>query len=153
MVKIVDYQTKYQKAFKELNEEWISTWFKMEETDHKALDNPKGYILDKGGQILVALNDEKPVGVCALLKIGDSNFEFELAKMAVSPHMRGKNIGWLLGSAIIEKARSLGATKIYLESNTILKAAINLYYKLGFSKIPDRATPYTRANIFMELVL
>lgn len=152
-VTIVPYQRKYQQAFKALNEEWIGTYFKMEEADYKALDNPKGYILDKGGHILVALHDNDPVGVCALIKMKDPEYDFELAKMAVSPRMQGKNIGWLLGSAVIEKARELGARKLYLESNTILKPAIGLYHKLGFTKVAGRPTPYERCDIQMELVL
>lgn len=152
-VQIVDYKPVYQQAFRALNEEWISTWFKMEEADYKALDDPKGYILKNGGHIVVALYEGEPVGVCALIKMKDPQYDFELAKMAVSPKAQGKNIGWLLGNAMIEKARSLGARKIYLESNTILKPAINLYYKLGFQKVIGHDTPYERCNIQMELSL
>jgi len=151
-VKIVPYKPIYAGAFKKLNEAWITTYFEMEEADHKALDHPK-QILTKGGEILVALYDGEPVGVCALIKMDDPQYEYELAKMAVSPSVQGKNIGWLLGLAIIEKARSLGAKTIYLESNTILKPAINLYHKLGFKKVAGRATPYKRCNIQMELEL
>jgi DNA-binding MarR family transcriptional regulator/predicted GNAT family N-acyltransferase len=152
-VKIVDYKSEYQQAFKALNEEWIATYFKMEEADYKALDNPETYILNNGGYILVALYNEEPVGVCALLKMHNDEFDFELAKMAVSPKVHGKNIGWLLGRAIIEKAKAAGASNLYLESNTILKPAINLYHKLGFVKVPGRATPYERCNIQMALKL
>jgi DNA-binding MarR family transcriptional regulator/GNAT superfamily N-acetyltransferase len=152
-VKIVDYQPAYQKAFRALNEEWISTYFKMEEADYKALDNPDGYILNKGGCILVAMIGEEPVGVCALVKMDDPEYDYELAKMAVSPRAQGKNIGYLLARAIIEKAKSMGAAKIYLESNTLLKPAINLYHKLGFEKIAGRTTPYERCNIQMELAI
>jgi GNAT superfamily N-acetyltransferase/DNA-binding MarR family transcriptional regulator len=152
-VKIVDYSPRYAKAFKSLNEEWISTYFKMEEADHKALDDPHGYILKKGGHILVALLDGEPVGVCALIKMKDPVYQYELAKMAVSPKVRGKGVGWLLGQAVIEKARSLGAASVYLESNTLLKPAISLYHKLGFQKVAGRPTPYERCNIQMELKL
>ena len=152
-VQIVDYDPKYQTAFRALNEEWISAYFKMEETDYKALDNPDGYILQNGGCIIVALVDNEPVGVCALVRMNDPEYDFELAKMAVSPKAQGKNIGWLLGQAIIEKAKMMGAAKLYLESNTLLKPAINLYHKLGFVKIAGRATPYERCNIQMELVI
>ena len=123
----------------------------MEEADYKALDNPKEYILDKGGIILVALYDDEPVGVCALIKMNDT--DFEMAKMAVSPKAQGKNIGFLLGEAIVKTAKELGASKLYLESNTILKPAINLYYKLGFQKVAGLPTPYKRCNIQMELNL
>lgn len=152
-IEIVDYKPEYQDVFKSLNAEWISTYFKMEESDYKALDHPQTYILDKGGSILVALYDGEPLGVCALIKMNDDEYDFELAKMAVSPKAQGKNMGFILATAIIEKAKSLGATKIYLESNTVLKPAINLYNKLGFQKIAGKPTPYARCNIQMELVI
>jgi len=152
-VQIVDYKPDYQQAFRDLNEQWISKYFKMEAADHKALDNPQQNIIDKGGHILVALYNNEPVGVCALMKMDDPVYEYELAKMAVSPKAQGKSIGWLLGKAIIEKARSLGAKKLYLESNTILEPAINLYHKLGFQKVIGHATPYERCNIQMELMI
>jgi GNAT superfamily N-acetyltransferase/predicted transcriptional regulator len=152
-VQIVDYKPAYLEAFKRLNEEWISKYFKMETADHKALDNPQKNIIAKGGYILVALYNNEPVGVCALIKMDDPVYEYELAKMAVSPAAQGKNIGWLLGKAAIDKARSLGVKKLYLESNTILQPAINLYHKLGFQKVVGHATPYERCNIQMELVL
>jgi len=152
-VQIVDYKPAYQEAFKRLNEEWISKYFTMEAADHKALDHPQKNIIDKGGHILVALYNNEPVGVCALLKMNDPVYEYELAKMAVSPAAQGKNIGWLLGRAAMEKAKALGAKKLYLESNTMLQPAINLYHKLGFQKVVGHATPYERCNIQMELVL
>ena len=152
-VKIVLYEEKYQKAFKSLNEQWISTYFQMEEADYKALDNPESYILDRGGKIFVALYNNEPVGVCALIKMEDPEYDFELAKMAVSPQIQGKSIGWLLGQAIVNAAKEMGASKLYLESNTVLKPAINLYHKLGFKKVVGRATPYERCNIQMELDL
>ncbi|SFW86970.1 transcriptional regulator, MarR family with acetyltransferase activity [Chitinophaga sancti] len=152
-IRIVDYTPAYQQAFRDLNEEWITTYFKMEAADYKALDHPNEYILDKGGYILVALDGETPVGVCALIKMDDPVYEYELAKMAVSPKAQGRSVGYKLGRAIVEKARSLEAKNLYLESNTILKPAIGLYQKLGFKKVAGRATPYERCNIQMELIL
>jgi DNA-binding MarR family transcriptional regulator/N-acetylglutamate synthase-like GNAT family acetyltransferase len=148
-VQIVPYEAKYQSAFKQLNEDWITQYFKMEETDYKSLDHPKEYILDKGGHILIALYKNEPVGACALIKM--DGHTFELAKMAVSAKAKGKGIGWLLGNAAIERAKQLGANKLYLESNTILKPAINLYHKLGFKKVTGIPSPYVRCNIQMEL--
>jgi DNA-binding MarR family transcriptional regulator/predicted GNAT family N-acyltransferase len=150
-VSIVDYSPKFQEVFRHLNVEWISQYFTMEDSDYKALDNPQGYILDQGGCILVALYDDEPLGVCALIKMNDGEYDFELAKMAVSPKAQGKNVGFTLAQAIIQKAKLLGAKKIYLESNTILKPAINLYHKLGFIKVAGKPTPYERCNIQMEL--
>lgn len=152
-VRIVEYEPRYRTVFRDLNVEWISTWFQMEEADYKALDHPDEYIIARGGRIFVALYHGEPVGVCALIRMDDPVYDFELAKMAVSPKAKGKNIGWLLGTAAVDAATRAGASKLYLESNTILKPAIKLYEKLGFRKIVGRASPYSRANIQMELDL
>ena len=151
MIQIVNFEPKFSTAFKELNEEWILQYFEMEESDRKMLHDPQGYILDQGGAILIALMDDKPIGTCALLKMEGETFE--LAKMAVSPDAQGKQIGYKLGVATIEKARELGAQKIYLETNSVLKPAINLYYKLGFEEAKGYDSPYSRCNLQMELVL
>jgi len=150
-VQIVNYEPRYAMAFKELNEQWISSYFKMEDADYKSLNNPEGYILENGGHILVALYHGQPVGVCALIRMDGREYDFELAKMAVSPAAQGKNIGWLLGSAALDRASEMNAKKVYLESNTILKPAINLYHKLGFQKIAGQPTPYRRCNIQMAV--
>ena len=152
-VQIVEFEAKYKSAFRDLNVEWIKKYFVMEEADYKALDNPDTYILNKGGKILFALHNNEPIGVCALIKMEDPEFDFELAKMAVSPKAQGKKIGWLLGQAVVDKAKEMGASKLYLESNTILTPAINLYRKLGFVEILGNPSPYKRANIKMELDL
>jgi GNAT superfamily N-acetyltransferase/DNA-binding MarR family transcriptional regulator len=152
-VAIVDFEPRYAEAFKNLNVEWITTYFKMEEPDFRALEHPQESILDQGGWIAVALYRDEPVGVCALVKADDTGDVYELAKMAVSPRAQGKNIGWLLGRAIVEKARDLGAKRVFLESNTLLKPAINLYLKLGFRKIPGDFSHYERCNIQLELIL
>ncbi len=146
---IIDYKDEYQSVFKQLNEEWIKMHFKMEDTDHKLLNNPKESILDKGGYILIALYKGKPVGTCALIKA--ENQVLELAKMAVSADAKGKGIGYILGKEAIEKARQSGAKKVYLESNSILKPAIQLYHKLGFKKVSGIPSPYERCNIQMVL--
>lgn len=153
MVQIIAYNDSYREVFKSLNEEWIKSYFDMEEADYKALDNPQHSILAQGGHIFVALYQQHPVGVCALIKMDDGHYDFELAKMAVSPKAQGKSIGFLLGQAALTKAKAMGAKKLYLESNTILKPAIGLYQKLGFKKIAGHTTPYKRCNIQMALSL
>ncbi len=152
-IRIVDYQPQFAPYFRFINEAWISAYFKMEAADYKALDNPQSYILDKGGYIIFALAGNTPVGTCALIKMDDLHYDYELAKMGVIPTYHGKGIGKMLGEATIAKAKLTGAKNIYLESNRILKPAINLYKKLGFVEITGRQSPYARSDIQMELVL
>ncbi|MEQ8905090.1 GNAT family N-acetyltransferase [Ekhidna sp.] len=151
MIDIVNYLPKHAIAFKELNEAWINQYFEMEESDRKMLDDPQGYILDKGGAIIIAEMDGATVGTCALIKMKDKTYE--LAKMAVSPEVQGKKIGWKIGIATIEKAKELGADTIYLETNSVLKPAINLYRRLGFKDTDGYCSPYARCNVQMELKL
>jgi GNAT superfamily N-acetyltransferase len=150
-INIVDYAPIYQTTFKALNVEWISQHWELEAPDHFALDNPEGYILDNDGVILMARENQTPIGCCALIKIDE--FTYELAKMAVSPDARGKKIGWLLGKKIIERAKLMGIKRLYLESNSALEPAINLYQKLGFTHIKNTSSPYNRCNVQMELFL
>jgi putative acetyltransferase len=146
-----NYNKQYAQDFKRLNLEWIEKYFSVEEHDVDQLGNPEQYIIDKGGEILFAVCENEVAGVCALIKTGEN--EFELAKMAVSPNLQGRQIGYKLGVYTIEKAKLLGAKRIWLESNRILGPALNLYKKLGFEEIPVTVTPYARADIKMELLL
>lgn len=125
----------------------------MEAMDHRYLDHPRENILNKGGYIAVALLNDEPVGVCALVKMEGHIYDYELAKMGVSPSAQGKGIGFLLGKAIVDKARELKARNVFIESNTVLGPAINLYKKLGFVQVKGIETPYERSNIQMELRL
>lgn len=151
-ITIVPYASCYQPIFRGLNEEWITAHWKMEDADYKALDHPQEYILDKGGYIFVALYKNEPVGVCALYKMDDPVYDYELAKYAVSPKAQGKGIGVLLCKTAINKARELGAKAIFLESNTILKPAIRIYRRLGFKELAEYHTAYERGDIQMELI-
>lgn len=151
MIEIVDYRPAYAIVFRELNYEWIRKYFSIEESDRKLLEDPKRYILDEGGAILIALYEGSPVGTCALIKMDDETYE--LAKMAVSEKAQGQKIGWKIGKAILEKAKELGAKRIFLETNSSLAPAINLYKKLGFTDASGQDSPYDRCNVQMELVL
>ena len=150
---ISDCEPRYFDAFRALNAAWISKYFTMEASDYKVLDNPQQYILDNGGHILVALRDGIVLGVCALLRTPDKEYDYELAKMAVTPEAQGLKIGYKLGVACIERAKEMGAVSIYLESNTALVPAISLYRKLGFEEVTGFPTPYARCNIKMLLRL
>lgn len=150
-VQIINYAPGYQPDFKRLNEAWITQYFELEAADREALDHPNEKILQPGGAILLAQLKGEIVGTCALLKIDDQTYE--LAKMTVAEAARGKHVGWRLGQAAIQKARELGATRLYLESNTQLVPAIQLYQKLGFQRVVGHASPYARCNIQMMLSL
>ncbi len=151
-VTVEGYSEELAKDFARLNYQWIEEYYEVEEHDREQLDDPKSYIIDKGGEILFALIDNKVVGTVALIDMG--NGSFELAKMAVDGGYRGFGIGEKLMDGCVSYSKAAGKQSLVLESNTKQIPAISLYRKAGFEEIPlDPKTPYKRANIRMELKL
>ena len=149
---IREFQPGDETAFRQLNEEWITRYFRMEEKDMEALLEPQANILRAGGRIFFATLDGRCVGCCALVPTGDG--EFEVAKMAVTAACQGAGIGRKLLQATVDAARSMGTRRLYLETNHVLRPAIGLYESIGFRHVaPDHPTPYARADVFMEMLL
>lgn len=149
---LVKYQPKYLQAFVTLNREWIEKYFRLEPMDLYQLENPQESILSKGGEIFIVLKNEQPIGTCALVPHGPNSYE--LAKMAVSPEVRGEGVGDFLMASAIAWARQKKATSITLLSNTVLVPAISLYKKHGFETVHLGTHPdYARCNIEMILRL
>lgn len=160
-LQVITYDPRYVSAFADLNREWIETHFEIEPMDTYQLDHPSESILSKNGEIFFVLSTDAEghktaVGTCAMVPYAPKNGEktYELAKMAVSPKIRGKGLGNVLIQTAIDWAREQNAGRILLHSNTKLEPAIKLYKKHGFQtdhlgKHPD----YERCNIEMSLKL
>lgn len=141
-----------EEAFRKLNEEWISRYFVIEEKDEACFADPRKTILDGGGKIFMAVQGEQPVGCCALLATAPG--EFEIVKMGVTETSQRGGIGKQLLRRVIQEGFALGAHRLYLETNRRLAGAIRLYEAHGFRHVPAERlvpSPYTRANVFMEL--
>jgi putative acetyltransferase len=148
------FQRGDETAFRRLNEAWITRHFRLEESDLQVLSEPRRHILDRGGEICLAVLRGQTVGCCALLPIGPH--EFELVKMAVSEEMRGHGIGRRMLRFAIECAWRIGARRLYLESNSTLPSALHLYEDAGFQHLPPakrKPSKYQRADVFMEMFL
>ena len=153
-IDIRQFQSGDADAFRRLNEEWITRYFRIEPKEELVLADPQKVILDSGGRIFFATAGERCIGCCGLIRLNEK--EFEVAKMAVEPSYQGAGIGRRLLQAVIEEARRAGAHRLYLETNHVLTPAIRLYESLGFKHIdPSRIVPsaYARADVYMELLL
>ena len=151
-MRILPFEPRHAAAWRDLNTAWISRHFTLEAKDVEVLDDPVGKILDKGGHILMAENGTgEPIGCVGLIALPDGGFE--VAKMTVSEAARGTGLGRLLMQACIDKARTLGAPRLYLETNAGLGPAMGLYRAMGFLDLPARDTPYARCDTWMELRL
>lgn len=153
-VTIREFEPGDEAAFYRLNEEWINRYFEMEQHDEEQLLHPRREILAGGGRIFLAIHNGIPVGTCALVAIGPR--EYEVVKMAVTEACRGTGLGRALLARTIQEAQAAGATRLSLETNSNLSPAIRLYESMGFRHLPPEripSSPYTRANVFMELLL
>jgi putative acetyltransferase len=153
-ITIREFEDGDEDAFRRLNEEWITRYFKLEPKDEYAFANPRETILGAGGRVFFAVREGEPVGCCALVAMGPG--EFEVAKMAVTSSAQGLGVGRLVLQRAVDAARDAGATRLYLETNHALTPAIHLYEAIGFRNLPqERVTPspYARADVFMEMVL
>jgi len=151
-VKIVGYAPKYRRAFKKLNLEWIDRYFGHEDLDRIVLSDPHNQIIRPGGAVFFAVSKGEAIGCCALLK--HDRATYELCKMAVTPRAQGRGTGERLARAAIDKARSLKALRVVLETHHTLASALRLYERLGFvKKKPIGKLHYDRTDVYMELPL
>ena len=150
-VEIVEWHPRFAGHFRRLNEAWISRYFELEPDDLRTLGDPAGEIIARGGAIVFALAGGQVVGTGAL--VHEDEGVYELAKMAVDPAWQGRGIGQLVAERLLSIARSRGARKVELVSQTDLAAAIRLYERLGFRRVPLGKAAYKRANVRMEVGL
>lgn len=89
----------------------------------------------KGGYFGVATdtNANKIVGIFGLYAVSRS--VYELRKMYLLKHARGKGLGKCILSYAIELAKEKHHTKIILEAISPLKEAISLYKQYGFKEV------------------
>ena len=153
-IQIVDYHPDYNQAFHDLNMEWLRMYFTVEPEDRRMLNNPYREIIDPGGAILFARLSDQIAGTSALIRHSDDRME--LAKMAVARPYRGIGVGEAVGRAVIERARDLGASSLFLLTSEKLQPAIRLYRRLGFRKsrtMAPEAGHYNRCTFSMEMTL
>ncbi len=147
-MKILENEITTLDEFIRLNEQWITTYFELEEADKKLAENPV-LVIEQGGYIFSLVEGKQVLGVCALFNKGSG--VYELARMAVAPEAQGRGLGNLLIQHSFKKLEELDAIRVYLVSNTRLEPAISLYKKHGFQVTSLGQHPdYLRANITME---
>jgi N-acetylglutamate synthase-like GNAT family acetyltransferase len=131
MLRIVEFRDELAPAFHDINAEWITSMFVMEDVDRHVLQNPRETIIDPGGAILfVELEGTGIVGAGALR--WSEPGQLELTKMGVKSGLRGLKAGEFLLDALIARAATMQSERLYLLTSKRCEAAIHLYEKVGF---------------------
>lgn len=61
----------------------------------------------------------------------------ELRMLAVAPEARGLGVGQRLVDECVRRARRMGATAIGLHTSASMQAAIRMYERMGFTRVPE----------------
>jgi putative acetyltransferase len=106
------------------------------------------------GLLLIGYVSGRPSGTVALRGLADG--VGEMKRMFVSPEAQGHGLGRALAVRLIHEARSLGYTRLRLDTGPLQYEAHSLYASLGFVPI----APYGNHDVemrsflrFMELEL
>ena len=152
-MKIVPYDKKYKNTFIEMNKEWISSMFVIEQEDIAMLNNIDKTIV-AGGQIFFAVNYHDEVLACCMIA-PLPNGEWEIEKFCARGMYTGTGAGSACLKACMDYAKEKHVEKVVIVTNKKCEHAVHLYKKFGFLEVPvDRNKfPYDRADIAFEQTL
>lgn len=151
-IEIVTFRDDYAPAFERLNRDWLESFGLLEPADVPYMEDPRRWIVAKGGEVFFAVRAGEVLGTAAAVPSADG--VVELAKLAVAPAARGQGLGRRLVLAVLDFARQGGARRVILSSSSKLASALRLYQALGFRPIPRGAgVDYATADVFMALDL
>lgn len=150
-IEILPYSETLKPYFDSINRAWVEELFSIEPFDQQQLENPEQYVLEKGGRIIFASLDGEIVGTVGLAKVDEQTYE--MIKMGVAKSAQGKGVGMVLGKAILQEAKEMGAQKVILYTHSKLQAALKIYEKLGFQEVQVCSDKYQRCDLVMELLL
>ncbi len=104
------------------------------------------------GRLLLAMRGRLPVGCVALHPLSDE--VCEMKRLYVRPAARGLRIGRLLVEHIVAAARTIGYSRIRLDTvRGMMDAAIALYRRMGFRETEAYCFNPSPHTLFLELDL
>ncbi|MEV5593083.1 GNAT family N-acetyltransferase [Streptomyces sp. NPDC052496] len=108
---------------------------KLRDVAHRAGHAEVLTAVDADGTVLGAVTFAAPSSPYAEIAGPD---EGEFRMLAVAPAGRGRGIGEALVRACMDRARSLGLSRMVLSALPTVENAHRVYGRLGFTRIPER---------------
>ncbi len=109
------------------------------------------------GRILLAYIGDAPIGCVAMRALAavpnDSGRSCEMKRLYVRTAARGLGVGRLLCERLIAEARAEGYARMKLDTDVELHAALGLYERLGFERIPAYNDDPMPGTVWMGLEL
>jgi GNAT superfamily N-acetyltransferase len=120
-----------QKLIAALNEE-LSRIYPEPGATHFRVDADE--VAEGRGTFVIATKGGTPIA-CGALRCVDDGVG-EIKRMYVVPEERGRGVSRVVLAALEEEARALGLSRLLLETGVRQAAAITLYTRSGFERIP-----------------
>ncbi len=116
----------------------------------KDLDDIESNYTKRGGLFEVLTDQSGNIhGTVGLYPLDEKRIE--LRKMYFLKPIRGKGLGKVTLKRMIETAKEKGYEKIVLETASVLKEAIGLYKKFGFTESIEKHAPRCDQSFYLEL--
>lgn len=153
---IIEYIYYFKNGNLELEKEfWNVKKWNSEQRQHHI--SSLQVIYDRGGTIFGAFNDSKIIGVIALDNefFGTNKDQLNLAGLWVSKQYRKMGIGKTLVELVKNKAREIGAKKLYVSatpSQNTVKFYMNRDFRLA-KEINEKLFELEPEDIHMEFIL
>ncbi len=114
-------------------------------------------LYDRGGHLFALFHDERIIGVIALecKFIGSNNDQLQVVFLHIDKNYRKKGYGKILMNQTKERAKELGAKKLYI-SATPSKNTVDFYMHLGCklaSEINDDLYQLEPYDIHLEMII
>ncbi|GMU19920.1 MAG: hypothetical protein AMXMBFR13_00240 [Phycisphaerae bacterium] len=115
------------------------------------LSDLEGNYAARGGCFQLLIDEQnRLVGCYGLYPLGPG--VCELRKMYLRRDLRGKGLGKTILRHALDRARTLGFTRVQLETASVLKEAIGLYRSFGFRPFrPEHMSARCDAAMYLKL--
>lgn len=150
-MELIEYDSKYKEDFIQFNKDWIVDNFGfLEDEDIKTFEKVDKELAN-GAMIYFAIEDDTALACCMAKPMENGNWE--ICKLASNKNRPHKGCGSAVFKAAVQWAIDHGAKRLFILSNSRLKAAIHIYEKFGFNEIKLDDYEYVRGNIAFERII
>lgn len=150
-MELIEYNSKYKEDFIQFNRDWIVDNFGfLEDEDIKTFEKIDEELAN-GAMIYFAIEDDTALACCMAKPMGSENWE--ICKLASNKNRPHKGCGSSVFKASVQWAIDHGAKRLFILSNSRLKAAIHIYEKFGFNEIKLDDYEYVRGDIAFERIV
>ncbi len=149
---IIPYQEQYKEDFIQLNIDWIEENFGCLEKEDLETFQRIEESLEHGAMIFFAVEHGSVLATC-MAKPMEEDGTWELCKLGSNKHLPHKGAGSAVFEASMHWAIQHNAKKLFILSNSKLKAALHIYEKYGFREIKLEDYEYVRGDIAFEYMV